>query len=684
MTMRKFYFAIALFLGFGLHTFAQTVNVSGDITTNTTWTADHIYLLDSGFHYVVNNSILTIEPGTLIKSTKGSLVVTRGAKLMAEGTSSRPIVFTSAQPVGNRARADWGGVLLMGKAPINDPAGQRLGEGGIDPVKGLYGGTDVNDNSGSLSYVRIEFAGNAFQPNNETNGLTFGGVGSGTSIHHIQVSFGGDDSFEWFGGTVNAKHLVTFRGQDDEFDTDYGYSGRLQFCVSFRDSSFADVSGSNGFESDNDATGSVNAPLTHAIISNLTIVGPKRDLTTTVNSNYKRAAHLRRSTAECIYNTLLMGYPTGLKLESQNVAANCNTGSLQWKNNILAGCPTTFDTTGLTAIPNFSVLGWYNANGNTTFTNVSDLMLADAYNITSPNWQPMPGSPALSGASFTAPNLNSTFFDVVSYRGAFDGTNDWTACWTNFDPENTDYSTPGIDYMPLAVTASDSLTFCDGGFVDLMATSSATSYLWSNGATTPMINVTSSGIYTVTVSNMSGCRNVSSPLTVTVEAVPVADFINTGIFPTVAFNSLAFGSTSWMWDFGDSTTSTISNPVHNYTSEGNKTVCFIAWNANGCSDTICKGVGVYTGIENALQGQVRLYPNPATNVAQVEVVMESGAEATVTLFSLTGQRLLNVNTAFTSGLNRLELNLATVPAGMYMVRVIAENGVKSLPLVIMK
>jgi hypothetical protein len=428
-------------LGMGLGIQAQTVNVSGDITANTTWTNDNIYVLENGFHYVTNNSTLTIEAGTLIKGDGGSLVITRGAKIMAQGTANEPIVFTSNQPAGSRAAGDWGGVLILGRAPINDPAGERLGEGGIDPVKGLYGGSDAADNSGVFQYVRIEFAGIAYQPNSETNGLTCGGVGTGTVIDHVQVSYGGDDSFEFFGGTVNAKYLVTNRGLDDEFDTDYGYVGKLQFAVSLRDETLADVSGSNGFESDNDATGSANAPLTHAVISNFTIVGPMQTLGTTVHTNYKRAAHLRRNTSTSVYNTLLMGYPTGLKIDNQATADNANSGLLQWKNNIIAGCPAALDSAGLTG---FNMQSWYNSYSNSTLTNVSDLMLSNPYNWTAPDFRPGSGSPALSGADFSSANLLDPWFTQTTYRGAFDGTNDWTAGWTNWDPQNTPYDTAGV------------------------------------------------------------------------------------------------------------------------------------------------------------------------------------------------------------------------------------------------
>jgi hypothetical protein len=314
---------------------------------------------------------------------------------------------------------------------------------------GWYGGTDPHDNSGVIQYCRIEFAGVAYVPNSETNGLTLGGVGDGTIIDHVQVSFGGDDSFEFFGGTVNVKYLVTYRSLDDEFDTDYGYSGHLQFCVSLRDSSLADVSGSNGFESDNDANGSSNTPTTRPIISNFTIVGPKRTLGTTVHSNYKRGAHLRRGTSECIYNSLIMGYPTGLQVENTSTFDNCTNDLLQWRNNIIAGCPAAMDN--LTAT---NLTTWYNDGGNSTLANVSDLMLANPYHWTAPDFQPQQGSPALTGADFSATNLQKSFFTQTAYRGAFDGTHDWTAGWTNWDPENTPYLTVPITGVQPSLVAT--------------------------------------------------------------------------------------------------------------------------------------------------------------------------------------------------------------------------------------
>ena len=182
-------------------------------------------------------------------------------------------------------RGDWAGVVLLGNAPTNASFNGQQGvgeiEGGINNSDGLglYGlGASSNpaDNSGILRYVRIEYAGYAFFPDKEINGLTFGGVGNGTIVDYVQVSYANDDSFEWFGGTVNCSHLISFRTLDDDFDTDNGFSGKVQFGIALRDSAVADISKSEAFESDNDANGSQLLPQTKAIFSNMTVIGPRQ------------------------------------------------------------------------------------------------------------------------------------------------------------------------------------------------------------------------------------------------------------------------------------------------------------------------------------------------------------------------------------------------------------------------
>ena len=202
------------------HAQLPTHTLSGEISGITrNLVNDTVYLL-SGFVYVEDGATLNIEPGTIIrgeKDTKGSLIITRGSKINALGTVDQPIVFTSNEPEGARNYGDWGGLIILGDAPINVPGGIAVIEGGVDTPEGdgTYGGANAADNSGSLIYVRIEYPGIPFVAGNEINGLTCGGVGSGTVIDHVMVSRSGDDAFEFFGGTVNAKYLIAHNMQFD-------------------------------------------------------------------------------------------------------------------------------------------------------------------------------------------------------------------------------------------------------------------------------------------------------------------------------------------------------------------------------------------------------------------------------------------------------------------------------------
>ncbi len=222
---------------------AIVTTVSTDVLTNTTWSG--VVKLQNKI-YVKNNATLTILPGTIIrgdKLTQATLIVTRGAKIYANGTAANPVIFTSNEAPGTRLPGDWGGLVLLGLAKNNQPGGVANIEGIVPTTDTQFGGNFDNDNSGSLTYVRIEFAGIALEPNKEINGLTCGSVGSATVIDYVQITSSGDDSFEWFGGTVNCKHLIAYRGLDDDFDTDYGYRGKIQFGLSIRDKDLSDAIG---------------------------------------------------------------------------------------------------------------------------------------------------------------------------------------------------------------------------------------------------------------------------------------------------------------------------------------------------------------------------------------------------------------------------------------------------------
>lgn len=422
-----------------------------EITSDMTLKSGNTYTL-RGIIFVKNNATLTIEPGTKIVGAdeKSGLVITRGAKIKAEGTATNPIVFTSSK--ASPKRGDWAGVILLGNAPTNSSYNNQAGVGQIEGVPvgkiedQLYGGTNPDDNSGILKYVRIEYAGYAFLPDKEINGLTFGGVGRGTTVDYVQVSYANDDSFEWFGGTVNCKHLIAYKGLDDDFDTDNGYSGNVQFGIGVRDPQVADISGSNGFESDNDANGSTLAPQTSAVFVNMTMVGPLYNGAdpATVNSLHQNGAQIRRNSSMSLFNSLIMGYKdSGIFIDGtkgKSTDTNITGGTLVLANNIIAGCPTNplkfAGASGYTAYDIDKLTAYFTANGNSMLPKATDVKLTGPWNPagTTPNFSPASGSPLLTGGAFTDPKLNNPFFEKVTYRGAVKDANDfWYTGWTSFN-----------------------------------------------------------------------------------------------------------------------------------------------------------------------------------------------------------------------------------------------------------
>ena len=437
------------------------VEIAADIATDTKWTASNIYYL-RGFVNVKPGVTLTIEKGTIIKGgskdadpsgqQKGAtLIVQAGAKLIAIGTADAPIVFTSNKAAGSRGYGDWGGVVLIGKAPQNQP-GATAFEGGIPGTIGTY--SDINDNSGTLQYVRIEFGGIALLANSEINGLTMYGVGAGTTIDHIQVSYSGDDSYEWFGGTVNLKNIIALRGWDDDWDTDWGWSGKVQYGVSLRDPDVADQSASNGFESDNfnpglPATGpNAGLPLTAGVfanMSNFVFSGTPSNAASPKGSGpFQSGMHIRRNTSLSIFNSLLAGYPEGLRLDAPTGTTgtldNATAGTLQLRGIVLAN--TTIPVRGAGAITDAQAQAFFNTpafkNQIIASTDVAKLLLNSAsFNLTAPNFLPQAGSPLLTGAIWDGKGADA-FFTKETFIGAF-GTTDWTKGWANWDPQNANY-----------------------------------------------------------------------------------------------------------------------------------------------------------------------------------------------------------------------------------------------------
>lgn len=316
---------------------AATTTISSNITTNTTWTSGNTYLL-VGNIAVTSGNVLTIQPGTVIrgdKNSKACLIISAGAQINAQGTATNPIVFTSNED--SRLPADWGGVVLLGNGVINTACATCATAPNKNYIEGfatnfneiLFGGNNNAESSGVMSYCRIEFAGVALSttPNSELNSLTLGGVGSGTQIDHIQSSFGGDDAFEFFGGAVDGKYLIAFRGLDDDFDTDFGHCGRIQFGLVVRDKDISDVAGdSNGFESDNFNPGIGRLPITKTVFSNMTVLGPKRDGTVAlpVGEKFERGIFTRRNTGISIHNSIFVGWEKGWHVSGATTFDNYN------------------------------------------------------------------------------------------------------------------------------------------------------------------------------------------------------------------------------------------------------------------------------------------------------------------------------------------------------------------------
>ena len=412
-----------------------TITKSGTITTNETWTSNNVYKI-SGLVYIDSLVTLTIQPGTIIRGDEtvanSSLIITRGAKIDAQGTVCNPIVFTSNKAIGARGLADWGGVIILGKAKNNQGLNTFIEGISQTNSNNAHGGTGAfeDDNSGILKYVRIEFGGYVFAPNNEINGLTLGSVGSGTTIDYVQCSFINDDAFEWFGGTVNCKHLVAYRSLDDGLDTDYGWSGTVQYGLVVRDPAISDnpaVSTSEGFESDNDPVGTSQGivPKTSGSFYNITAIGGYRCASNAAGSavaptanGFRRGARLRRNTDLKIINSILMNHQIGLFINNNNFTlANVDEDSCRFRNNIIAADFTSSltlynGTTAVTATAGLARAAEDQPTRDRLFKpeyandsiNTCSL-LTNAWNFTNPDYRPNPAFAA--NPATDANNLNA-------------------------------------------------------------------------------------------------------------------------------------------------------------------------------------------------------------------------------------------------------------------------------------
>ncbi|WP_083598172.1 MULTISPECIES: hypothetical protein [unclassified Flavobacterium] len=394
---------------------AVVQTVSGDITTNTTWTSDKVWEIN-GVLRVKSGATLTIQAGTFIKAkplasgvAQGVLVITKTGKINAQGTINSPIIFTSYNLLDGNASTtavpgDFGGVIVLGDDQTNTGSTTDIVEGlGDQPNVSdfYYGGANAAHNGGTITYVRIEFAGRILDWTNgvEINGLTFGGVGASTTVNHVQVSYSLDDSFEFFGGRVNASHLVSFAPQDDNFDFDLGYTGTITKAIALADINSLHayngtapnlVPDSNGIELDNNAIGRSTTLITRPVISQMSIIGVSNPTSANL---YEKGIHVRRLGQINFRDVTVTGYNHGIVWESPSVSSASLWSAVSIHGYVNPVLPTT------------TVLG---------FGNVSSTV--------------NPGHKW----SLTQPFFNDGPLDFTGATGAFKTEALWTNNWTKF------------------------------------------------------------------------------------------------------------------------------------------------------------------------------------------------------------------------------------------------------------
>lgn len=388
--------------------------LTGTITTNTRLTANNVYLLN-GAVFVggdnTNSATLTIDPGTKVISPVGLnfLVINRGSKIVANGTSSAPIIFTYDDEANATASTTgrWGGLILNGNAPVNGcnentALCELEGEGST----GLYGGNDTEDSSGVLNYVIVKYPGQNITETNELNGIAFQGVGSGTVVNYVQVHGSSDDGIEFFGGTVNAKHLILSSNEDDSFDWTFGFKGKVQHAIIKQRSG----SGDRGIEADNNEFDYDSEPRAKPVLANFTFIGKGAG---------GKAMQIRRGTGVNISNFVVTGYDEyclniddDATFNNGGSSATNLTGDLTITNTLLT-CANAFE---VKVTDPWSVADWFNGQaGNVANVNGSDLT----------GYVNGPVINAMTPATFS-----DSFFDQVDHIGAVaNDQSDWASSW---------------------------------------------------------------------------------------------------------------------------------------------------------------------------------------------------------------------------------------------------------------
>ena len=443
--------------------------ITDDISADVTWTSDKEYLLD-GLIFVNDGATLTIEPGTVVKGVRddrittgdaaSALIIRRGGKIMADGTAADPIIFTAEDDDLNdpgdltqRDRGEWGGIIILGKATTNQPTTDNQIEGiPYDANAGTgdeaqFGGTDDADNSGVLRYVSVRHSGFSItgQEGDEIQGITLGGVGSGTTIEYVEIFASADDGIEWFGGTVDVKYAAVAFPFDDAFDYDIGWRGKGQFWFTIADT---DAAGRGGEHDGGDDGGDDATPFATPVISNVTYIGAGADEPSGGDGN-DYAFRMRDGAGGTYFNSVFTAYPDrAIDLENFEVSSRLDSykqyvdGNLKIENNLFYdfGRGSTFDditdatysddNPATTGEPDDDAFAAYIAGGNTLGT-ASPVVSVGRGPDNTLDPRPAVGGGAETGADFSATELDDDFFDEVAYLGAFEpGTTAWLAGWT--------------------------------------------------------------------------------------------------------------------------------------------------------------------------------------------------------------------------------------------------------------
>jgi hypothetical protein len=335
--------------------------LTGTISQDLKLDKKNTYLL-MGVVYLTNNAVLTIEPGTIIKGdleTCGTLVITKGSKIMAEGEETDPIIFTSNKGISERKPGDWGGIIVLGEAPINKMGGVSFLDFNLDSTMSHYGGQNADSNSGILKYVRIEYAGRKLNALKELNGLSLAGVGSKTKLSFIQISFSNDDSFECYGGEVNLNNLISFRATDDDFDFTQGVQCNISNSIAIRHPFSSDKSGSRCFEIDSYdkvENADLTKKLTRITANSITLVNAEENNQGLV----REAIHIQEKSYLNLSNSVISGFSPFIVLDDKiaNISENLAKINLQYLliNNCSAGIQSEEPTN------NPEITNWYANN----------------------------------------------------------------------------------------------------------------------------------------------------------------------------------------------------------------------------------------------------------------------------------------------------------------------------------